>query len=308
MKFIISILLALLIFSCQTPVQDSSSTAISAGLKRVETVICGTHAVGENGCVYPEGNISGTLDIFAYFSGTILLTSSNCSVDKKITYDLKQAEWVSLDLKGLVGEKLTQDCIISILQTPLVPKQDNLQFPIYPLIGTVTLGTCPANVKCSATFIQRRFGTYSPEMSIGAPGYNIIAAQGCGETLLSGEFTDEINLDFVKLWPKNTPYKGNNGCLFIVGVKGNDKYKFYNKVWFYDNAVLTMAEPLLTIKSKKVTVVGDKSTLYTILDANYAKGNTGEVDAVGVHYVRFYTSAGRTMVVMIKDGVAQWTK
>lgn len=308
MQFIISILLALLIFSCQTPVQDSSSPAINSGLKRVETVICGNHSVGENGCVFPEGNISGSLDIFAYFSGTVLLTSSNCMVDKKISYDMKQAEWISLDLKSLVGNKLSQDCVISILQTPIVPKQDQLEFPIYPLKGTVTLGECPANVICKGDFTQKRFGAYAPTMSIGSPGYNQIVAQGCGETLLSGEFTDEINLDLVQLWPKNTPYKGNSGCLFIVGVKGHDKYKFYNKIWLYDQQVLTMAEPLLELKNNKVNVTGDKSTLYTIIDGDYARGNTGKVDKKDVHYIRFYTSAGRTMIVKINNGAIEWTK
>lgn len=309
--FLISISISILILSCQLPVKDSSSPAIDSGLKRVETIICNNHAVGENGCLFPDGVITGDLDIYAYFSGTLLLVSSNCNVDKKVSYNISESEWVKFNLKDLVGEKLSSDCVISILQTPNTEDQERLEFPLYPLKGTITLGRCPNGVVCDSRFTQERFSVRNDIMSIGADGLNKILVQACGETVFSGEFTGEINLSLSTIWPQNTSHKGNSGCLFVVGVRGVDndnRYKFYNKIWYYDDNVLTMSAPSVTVKNNNIRVIGDKSTLYTITDGKYSRGNTCKIKKKGVRYVRFYTSAGRTMVVKFNDGVVEWIK
>jgi hypothetical protein len=287
MHFILAIVFSLLIFSCQTPVQDNTPPVLDLGLKRVETIVCNNHQVGENGCIFPSGKVSGELKIYSYFSGNMVLVSQNCKIDKKFNYNSKQGEWVAFNLTSLIGDTLTEDCVLSILQNVEVPRQEDLSFPIYPLKGTVTFGTCPVGVLCDFKFAQYRVDFDDLTMNIGADGENEILVRGCNET---------------------TPYRANQGCLFIAGVRGEKKYKFYNKVWLYDSRVVAMSEPLVTTKNSKITVQGDKASLYSICNDEYVKGDTCKLKKNGVNYVRFYTSAGRTMVVKLNNGVVEWIK
>lgn len=286
--------------SCGHITQDKSPGSIETDYLRVESVICGKHDIGSNGCIFPEGNVEGELKLFATNSGYIKLTGSSCGVDKKINYDIKNGEWITLDLKSLVGPKLVDDCMIKVYQNIMVPNQDRLQFPILGMVGSVFLGVCPSGVECSYENKQERQGFSMPEIIIHGtefgPSKYIVGA--CGSQVVSP--TDATTL--------TTYLPQEKSCMVISSVKSSSGRKFKN---FYDlhifkSTTILMSEPTLTTDGK---FTGDSLSAINISNSKVTVGNKGKFDETAEEQIiRFYTSQGRSLVVALSKGVILWVK
>lgn len=308
---IISIAIAAMIAtSCgsKPPIKDPNPPVIDVGHKRVETIICGNRNVGENGCVFAGGKISGTLKIYRVVEGQVVITGQGCNVDQSISYGKSTDEWLTIDLKSIIGGDITEDCVLSISQYPKFNGQDGAEFPVRGMQGTVLLGTCPADTKCSYTAEQRRAGSSIPVWSPKLPAAGDYLVQGCGATVVpQTSFTDGVKVDLKALWPNGYPADGKVGCTFIMGVRGADgsKMKIYRKVWLYKRATILLPQPVIEGSS----ITGDQYVSLTVVDGVSTLSNvaTYEAKADG-NMLRFYTTQGRSLVVKVKDGKIEWTQ
>ncbi len=311
MNYIIIILVSALVGCAGAPMSDPNPGSIDMGWKRVETRICGSHEVGENGCTFVDGNL-GTVKLEVYRIGVGDLQITGCGIQKNIRYNLKSPEWISMNLSELLGVGgLEQDCVLEIYQRLEFPLQDQLEIPVQGIYGTVSLGRCPSGIHCSMQFEQRNVVLGIEQRLIpeaGATGQYMLT--GCGQTLIPmAPYVGPLVLDLERAWPggyPQMPANGKQGCMFILGLKtGGMGYKLYDKVWLIMRENVEMSEP--TIAGR--TFVGDRYTAATIVDGVIVRGGAGTYtpNVLG-NYLRFYTVKGRSMVVFVQDGRIKWQK
>lgn len=307
---IFALFLPLILISCGNLPQDKAAAPIEEGQKRVETIICDRHDVGENGCVFTDGQISSSLKIYKIYAGSVEILGAGCGVNYKTNYSASGSEWLEIDLKSLIGsDHLGNDCVLTIVQKVVWEDQDKLTFPIKSFFGTVTLGTCPLGVNCSFDSYQYPLtgmvGSLKFDLDDDTEGKFYLA--GCGKELIPlTDFKGDLRVPVSPYLPAVK----NSGCLFIMAViYEQELFKTYTKVWRYSDKVIQLARPSLEKKSKKICFTGDASTFASKVNNKLSSKNkacfspSGEGD-----YVRFYTSQGRSLITFIKDGEIKWAK
>lgn len=293
------LLIFLLLTSCGSLHQDTAPSAIDVGQKRVETIICDNHEVGENGCVFTDGIVTSNLKIYKVNTGSVEIIG--CGIDQNTNYN-NVGEWLEIKLPSSINE----DCVITITQRVTWKGSDRVKFPIEAAIGTVTIGTCHGNTHCSMEFEQRSLSQAIKPIMLDGEGSGVLALSGCGKTLIPPtEFMGSISLPLAKYLP-NT--KGT-GCMFIMGVKGEQLHKLYKKVWRYDDTATAVKSPALTDKGKKLCYQGDAQSLASSVNGKISIGPNGcfTPNQAG-DYVRFYTSQGRSLITFIKNKEIVWIK
>lgn len=310
LSILIGLLSIAVLTSCGTapPVADPNPPTIDMGHKRVETSICGRWSVGENGCIFPEGRISGVLKIYRIWEGELTITGQGCGVDKSITYPNSGGEWIDIDLRDLVGSSIEEDCFLNIIQFPKFKGQDQTQFPVRGINGSVLLGVCPAGVKCSYSSEQRRAGSSTPTWSPNVPASGQYLLRGCGKEIVPAtQYAEPLKLDLKAKWPGGYPTEGKVGCTFILAVRGDDgqKLKTYRRIWFYKKGAILLPAP--AIEEDKFTA--DSTVSLSIADGVGVTKNSGSFKpkAEG-NMLRFYTVQGRSLVVKVKGGKVEWTQ
>jgi hypothetical protein len=311
MKYLIVV--CLFLSACASLVHDQNPPSIGEGSQRVESVICDRHDVGENGCVFPDGVLSGSLKIYGVNSGTIAIKGSGCGVNTSFAYAKSDNPWIDLPLKELIGsDRIVEDCVLDVYQRPNFPHQDKFPWPILGMMGTITLGTCPSGVDCS--YVKKEinhdmdFGLWQITSPVG--GQYLL--RGCGNEVARGDYVAPFSFDLKALWPLGYPSSGNTGCLFVMGIRGGDgtKIKAYYKLWLMKDGHTPMASPSIVMnKKKKIEFVGDINTSIVIVDGDLIVGSSGTfLPSAEGNTLRFYSDVGRSLVVFIKDGKIQWVK
>lgn len=279
-------------------VRDFNESSIDQGYKRVETIVCDRHDVGENGCVFQEGEPLGELKIFVVNSGSINITG--CGDDHAYRY--ARTGWFSIPLEDVV-DKL--DCSLDIFVSVDFPRQESAQFPIRGMVGTVTLGSCPEGVLCSFESIMLR-ESQRPTINTLINDSGEFLVRSCDQELRRDRFSGELNLELSELVPKEN-MRAKDGCTAIVSARGSQRYKKYFKIWFYAENVIPVQIPALEIGSK-VKFISDKSvTLSVVNNKMYGHHGSFKPTATG-DFLRFYTTQGRSLVLFLKDGEIVWSK
>lgn len=296
-------ILSLMLFFCLSGcghklVRDLNEASVDQGLKRVETIICDRHDVGENGCVFQEGEPLSDLKIYVINSGSINLIG--CGSDNAYRYE--KTGWFSIALADVVSET---DCSLDIFVKVEFPGQNSAQFPVRGMYGTVTLGACPAGVLCGFESTQLPNGqTKAWDVSLDDSGAYLV--RSCGEEVDRGTFDEHLSLDLRALIPE-LRRKPKDGCAVILSLKGMLRHKLFHKVWFYAENVIPVQLPALEF-GDKISFVSDQSVTVTAVN-NKLYGQSGKFKpSKDGDYLRFYTSQGRSLVVFIKDGEVKWTK
>lgn len=301
--------LSLVLVSCGNLPQDQSAAPIEEGLKRVETIVCDRYDVGENGCVFTDGVVKSSLQIYKIYSGSVEIIGTGCGVNYKTNYSADGNQWLNIDLKSLLGERLGNDCVLTIVQKVVWKNQDKIPFPIKSLFGTVTLGTCPIGVNCSFDSFQYPLSgaVASVKFDLDEDTIGRFALAGCGKELIPlSNFQGPLEIPVEQFLPTAK----NSGCLFIMAVLYEQElFKVYTKIWRFADKLQPLARPALSVTSKKVCFTGDISTLATSINGEViSKGKGCFKPSADGDYVRFYTSQGRSLITFIKDGEIVWVK
>ena len=310
--FIIALFSTLTACSALSLVRDPAPASIDMGHKRVETEICGRQGVGENGCVFPDGNLDGILKIYKGVSGSVSIIGQGCSVDKNFHYEFDGNPWIELPLKELIGERIDNDCVLDIFQYLKFYGDEESPHPIRGMHGTVTLGTCPEGVVCNFDEEQVRAGWHPKKFSFDGVGEGDYLLRGCKQQIGNiTHFTEPFTIDFESVWPGGYPLWGKQGCLFILGVKGENTYKIYRKVWIFKEETIKVDQPSLQIKpnGSKIKFKGDQYVSLSTTDTNRFSSNQGDfVPSIDGNTLRFFTIQGRSLVLFFKDDKIIWVK
>jgi hypothetical protein len=298
----LSLLLILLTGCANHIVKDPFPPSIDTGNKRVETIICGSHEVGENGCVFPDGNTSGSLRVLKVLSGEITL--KGCGLDKSYSYssdDLNQ--WLEVPLSG----NLLSDCVIDVYQKVKFPGQDKLEFPIYGMRGTVSLGRCPTGVSCDFSSSQVANGVGFVDYVISGNGNYL--SRGCGQVVDGpSPINGSKQLRFALMWPGGYP-SGKAECLFVTGINGLNVQKRYFKVNIFRKDTVLLSTPEIKTNGNFIEFTGDEYASVTIVDGKPIIDHKGRFEkSTDGNYLRFYTVNGRSLIVFIKNGEIAWIK
>jgi hypothetical protein len=292
-------------------VRDLAPATLDVGHKRVETEICGSWAVGENGCVFDDGKLNGELKIYGVLRGSVTVIGQGCLVDKTFQYEWNPKDpWIHLPLKDLIGEKLDSDCVLTIYQRLDYPNQQEAPFPIRGIYGTVSLGVCPAGALCSFKGEQSRVG-WPPEPLVFDAVGGQYTLRGCGREIVPPtDFNAPLKLKLEELWPSGFPSQ-KSGCLFILGVRGSDgsRHKIYRKVSLFSEETIRLSEPVLTIDGDKIKFKGDRAVSLSIVGEKVHNSASGKFEpGSSGNVLRFYTVQGRSLVVFVRDGLIKWVQ
>lgn len=296
----LSLLLVFCLSGCgHLLVRDLNEASIDQGFKRVETIICDRHDVGENGCIFKDGEQLGELKIFVINSGSVDLIG--CGGTSALRYE--KTGWLSVALSEIVSDE--SDCSLDIFLKPDYPGQNSAQFPVRGMYGTVTIGRCPAGVICSFESTQQRLSKVAVwNVSVDDSGAYLV--RSCGQEMGRGDFNETLSLDLLSQVPEHRR-KAKDGCAIILSLKGWLRHKLYHKVWFYDENVIPVQIPALKF-GDKISFVSDKSVTVTVVN-NKIYGQKGKFKpSQDGDFLRFYTSQGRSLVVFVKDGEIKWSK
>lgn len=286
-----SIFCSLFVYSCQhISVQDGAPESVLENHQRVETQICGSHKVGINGCFFADGKVDQNLQVYNVAKGALRVTG--CGIDKNYRYDMKNGEWFDVELKGM---ELVEDCALTLYQAPEFPGQEKLQFPVKGYIGSVFLGRCLAKQTCEFYEAQGRDKfDYNVKRVIDDPGFFLL--RGCGKELIpSTQINHSLDLNIGS-------YNENQGCVFYLLLK-NSKILLKSVYWLnsYKTEAMLMERPVMVGNSFE----GDKSTMAYIQDGKIFTKARGKIKD---GFVRFYTSAGRSLIIEFKNGNMIWSQ
>lgn len=308
--------LLIILLGCKPKlIPDPAPAPIDVGWKRVETIICSSWEVGENGCAFNNGILLGDLKIYRPMSGSISIIAQGCGVEKSFRYEDSGDEWISLDLKTLLNKtKIDSDCVMTIYQIPDLPGQDKAAFPVKGMYGTVTLGICPDKTLCGFHVEQFRLGWPNESWRIDTPESGTYTLRGCGKEIVPPtSFNAPLILNLTKLWPNGYPLEGKNECMFVLGVKsGEQRWKYYYKISLFKEETMKLEEPVFERKGDKVKFKGDPAVTYTIVNNEVINGSEGSFKITDDGTIlRFYTVQGRSLVYYIrhiKSGEISWMK
>ena len=295
--------------ACTIIKQDPSLAPIEGGQKRVETIICDNHAVGENGCVFNNGDVSNAnLRIFKITDGSVHIVGVGCGINYSTNYLKDGNQWLSIDLRALLDGQLNDDCVLTILQNVKYDGADQLPYPVKALIGTVTLGICLDGMKCAFHAEQHSASASTANLRFDAEAEGQFMLAGCGGTVIPPQvFTAPLNIPLKGYLPGTA----GSGCTFILGVLGasGERYKLYHKIWLYSDKILDMNLPALSVSKGTIKYQGDEYAMVTLVNTTYRKGPNGKFKASpDGDTLRFYSSQGRSLIVFVKDGGIQWVK
>lgn len=315
MRLIIAALCSVAFTGCAINlVRDPAPGSIDTGFPRIETTICDRFDVGENGCVFPQGKLTGSLKIARVLAGSITIVGSGCAVDKSFEYPfVAGSPAIDVDLKTLLGvDKLDRDCVLSIYQFVNYPDGSKAPFPIAGIYGSVTLGVCPDGARCSYSSEMTRVGWKPSNLAFGEAVAGTYTLRGCGRAVVEPvAFQGPLNLDLGALWPGGFPDTGRARCLFILGVKGPDgsTFKQYRKVTLFREDTIRLAEPALELSGSCLKFTGDPSVSLTLAGSKLVNSSKGKFKpSPAGDLMRFYTVQGRSLVAFVKDGKVVWTK
>lgn len=293
------LILACLLTACGSLRQDTAPAPIKIGQKRIETIICNSHEIGENGCVFAGGDINSTLKIYKINAGSLEIIG--CGVDKTTNYGA-EGEWYELALP----KHIDQDCVITITQRVSWKGSDRVPFPLEASTGTVTLGTCPIGVNCSMEFEQRSLSQAIKPIMLNSESPGLYALSGCGlELIPPTEFDGQVTLPIEQYLPSAQ----GSGCMFILGIRETGMYKLYRKVWRYGDGARAVKEPMLLLDKKKLCYTGDQEAMASSVNGviSFKVDGCFKPRADG-DWLRFYTSQGRSLIMFIKQGAIEWIR
>lgn len=295
MKLLI-VIFCLLVSSCGGIVQDKKPSSIDMNHKRIETELCGEHAVGLNGCLLKDGIVSGEMSVYSPVESKFQM--NGCGVDKEI---ILGSGWTTFQNTELLGSVLKEDCKIEMYQFLSFPDKEKLTFPVRGMSGSVFFGKC--SFECSYSAQQERFGEIVSISIFGTKGNSgKYQVQTCGTTVGPLDFDKEVSVDIdTSKIPQN--------CLIGSAVKSVNKYKAFYDLSVYKQETILLASPSIQKGSfGKFSVVGDDSVAISDVDGvvkvggkfNYKPKPEG-------NWIKFYTSQGRSLVVYVnQNGAIEW--
>jgi hypothetical protein len=322
MKYLTLLFLSLVVACNGTLIKDPSPPTIDSHFARVETKIWDVEKVGENGCVYSEGVLEGNLSIYKVLQGTISIIGAGCEVDYSTQYayqEGKESPWLEIPLTELIPSgKLENDCVLTIYQYLRYDGYESTPFPIQGIYGSVILGTSPHGVSGTFNSEQIRSGWLIPFLTFQSDSGGQYLLRGCGKELIPPtRFDKDLSVDLGSVWPGGYSNVTQGACTFILSVKENSGKltKHYQRINIFNANVVKLSEPALQLsldshdEIRKISFIGDPFASLTLVDdyalnasqGHYEPGRDGDT-------LRFYTTSGRTLKVLIKNGKVLWAQ
>lgn len=325
------------LFSCSQKffiVEDFAVSSYEAGHGRVESVLCGHYAVGDNICwLQNEDDLAlSTLEIKTYLHGTVFITS-DCGYEHTKTYTGSEPVKVNLsevfDLRG-PGDF----CVIDYLVSPYFPFEKAMYQQVSSLTGRAyvfylephkQLGLVRSRTE-SLDESDSRFYEGSGLVSIKQSelfdvnsGFfvenlhdedAILRIAGCGFAQEVPLYAQERYL-FVPL--NQVVADGMEHCVIYgesLSINSDFRYAFAISIEIIDDNYIDLAEPSLKIKDGKLVYDNLDPVNWTIINDREARFlGSGEIALADDELkLVFLTSAGRSKVIKLKNGRKSWSR
>lgn len=324
---------------CQTVlIKDEAPPPIDNGQNRVETLVCGHHAVGNNVCWVGSQTAPQSVDfkIVTYLSGRVEVKSNGggCSINEAIAF--KDGQVIELDLSRYLRQ-FTSTCIVDVFMVVNFPGEKDTDVPTRGLAGRVTLafsdlGKAPiSNPAVLSTrpddddfykgvgllSLRQLSGPYTAADSIviGTEGSKRgkvrIDATSCGLQPLVFDYNSENPaLSYANLIRDKITRMGP--CqLFgrVLRLDMNDDLVFAISLEVYSKKTVLLDEPIIQFSKDELRFQGSPEVSWSFVDREAVNSTKGKVETLGRTFtLRQLTAIGRTRVVKYENGVEVWMK
>ena len=332
-------LLFLSLFGCVHNLhQDYAPAPIDMNKGRLETVVCGHYAIGDNVCWLSENEDPRKLeiDIQTYFSGMLFIKSDNCRIESHINYDKGQSKKIVLG-EYLAGTEFPGFCVIDIMMSPNFPDQDKSESDVRAISGRVVLAKRRGglvNISGGRNLMDglddRKIYPGVSLMSLPATevfnvlhGIYFMPESESGEFILGGCDNETIEYSYDRGEMLSIPLieyldgrvPNFDHCVLYGRMRpsgGQQDQYLLGLVEIYLEDYIPLAKPILVISKDKVEFNSLEPISWTLLsDGQELNSGSGEFKLDGS--IKDYrlvqlTARGRTLVMRIKDGHLIWSQ
>lgn len=291
-------------------VEDRTLSPLEAGVGRVETVVCGNRAVGDNLCWLKEGQEAEVIVVTA-FDGVVTAKSDECGIDIRRSYS--NFETVSIRIPHRKSEAM---CVLDLFMVPKYPVKDS-DIKVSGSSGRVVIGFL------GGMSVAGRVMTPDASVAVGGGvGWSFPEGRAMsGEALrlsFSSKFAGLIRLDGCGLGPFDFEQKQRSedvaisyedlSSLFVdkrhcviygaaVDVKSGVDHVFVVLVEVYDRRYVKLSEPSTSFDDGVMKMSSSDPVSFTVVDGEIFRGSDAKkrYDKWPV-FVRQYSANGRSLL------------
>lgn len=341
LRGVVPFLGAILFLSCSGKiVRDDAPAPIENGQGRLETIVCGHHAVGDNICWVDSGDSLADIDVsvLTVFSGSLTIKSvdSSCSIDKSVSYS--NFEEVRFTL-GDFTQNFHESCIVDLVMYPVFPGQNNSEVSVKGWSGRIVFAYKNSEVDLAYVKGTDNYSEYSDD-SLFYDGVGLVSVRsgqinGSSTGLFSVDVGDsyrgKVRLSGCSILPFVKEYSG--GSVVDLSIKEvldgypegpihcvlygravrmdreNDSI-FMILVEAYSENIVFLDVPVVNIEEDVVEFYSNDPVSWTMIDDELINDGYGEaiVKDPYFYYVRQFTSAGRTRVMKFSKNRMIWIR
>jgi len=321
---------------CTTKIiKDDAPAPIENGQNRVETVVCGHYAVGNNMCWVGPGEPANAVEltVITYFDGRLVLKSSGagCLIDDSITVKGFGPKRINL---SKYFASFGRSCILDVIYQPEFPGEENSDAKIRGAAGRVAimvgdLERALLSVDNSGPYVRdddlfyegsglisvRQANSYSGgksfRISTGRSRSGTIRIDGCGlEALIFSYASENPVLGFDKLIRGKIASVDN--CVFVGRIVPRDTdedLSFGLVLEVFSRKTILLQEPELEVSSRRVKFSTTGPVSWTFVDDQSFNEKSGSADIEkGSFILRQVTAVGRTRIVKYENGYEVWSR
>lgn len=338
--------LLVFVFGCTTNniVRDEAAPPIEYGMGRVDTTVCGHHAIGTNLCWVPKGPTPNDvwIHVRTVFSGRVVIRSLgkwSCNIDESIAY--QDFATVSIRLSDYIKD-FKNSCLVNVLLFPKWPGQEKSDIPIKGFKGTVYFMAQSQNTRLGQ-FVAKNMSSGVQNDAMVYPGAYLISMRGIGGKMLplegeefglstggskSGivrmagcggditkEYKDQSHVSF-RLSELMGKLPSTENCTLYARMVPDDMdqdFVFAVGVELYHPNISLLPRPVVSVKKNRIKFSSPAPVSWTFgysdKEGKSVNGASGELDLKGSFFILHQiTSAGRTKIVKIVDGKIVWER
>lgn len=291
---------------------DSVIPASQANYPTAEFNACGKKWQGLGFCSLDEGKSYSDINfqIQGYHSGTIRVTSVDCSIDDDfIRYDGSQS--IPFSIPGIAKKS----CLISFVVSPEYPKEYNSGLVVNSLKGHLWISVgSPTKIREGFTSKVQEDADEILPLQVDAPGEYRVAFRGC-ETKY--DKVHEVGEDkLIQIHLKDLLVKesfGVSSCIYAGGIEDSSKSVRYITwmVFGYDKKFVPLPHPVIVFEKENILIKADVNVSVISLDDDYQIDNEAtfkKFDRTIEHTLRMITVGGRLLIGIwdAKKGEFKW--
>lgn len=283
---------------------DAAQPAARSNYPTAEFSACGGIFHGLGACSILKGDNPNKLDFYiqGYYSGSLRIFSSECGLDKTVTYS--DNEKIKIDLPN----SLDSSCLLTFTVSPNYPTQDKNDITVYGFIGYLFIKVLLPDESWiwRANKFPQESSEYVDFAMEGSSARVVMISNLCGvrydQQMPVQNGNIKLSTDFIKLY--------NDKCILNGVMIGESSRRYFTWMSYrYDKYFVPLAVPKISFDKKgRLKVIADEAVTSISLNDQYVMNSEArfEFDKNQKNILRALTVKGRSVIGVYENGGWTW--